>query len=164
MADADLFSYLERNIEKALIRDTAVIERLVCDSVMIKSAIVNRDEREKGERRKLNLGHTFGHAVERAASIPHGEAVSVGMVAAAELSHKRGSLPAKDVERIEELLKQLGLPTRIQIDGNRVIGALRKDKKRKGDAIHFVFLHGIGNAVVEEVSTSELEALAWDLF
>ncbi len=163
IADPDLFSYLERNVKKALLRDAAVIEKFVYDSVVIKSSIVNRDEREKGERMKLNFGHTFGHAIERVSGIPHGEAVSAGMAAAAELSKKRGRLPPEDAERIEGLLRQLKLPTRLQLDGDRVIDALKKDKKRKGDNINFVLLHGIGNAVVEEVSISELEAVAKDL-
>ena len=82
IGDMDLFTYLDDHYQKALTLDTGVIERLVYDSVVIKSAIVNRDEKEKGERRKLNFGHTFGHAVEKTTGVPHGEAVSIGMVMA----------------------------------------------------------------------------------
>ncbi|MCP4664736.1 MAG: 3-dehydroquinate synthase, partial [Deltaproteobacteria bacterium] len=164
IADPDLFSYLEKNAEKALLLDAGVIEKLVYASVVIKSSVVNRDEREKGERMKLNFGHTLGHAIERVAGVPHGEAVSVGMAAAAELSKKRGYLSDEDAERIEALLRQLKLPTRLELDGDRVLDALKKDKKRKGDSIHFVFLHGIGNAVVEDVSISELAAVAKGLY
>lgn len=159
IANADLFSYLEKHYEKALDLDTDVIEKLIYDSVVIKSSIVNRDEKEEGERRKLNFGHTFGHAVEGTTGVPHGEAVSLGMVVAAALSVKRGHLPAEDSERIEGLLRKLKLPTRLQIDQEGVLDALRKDKKRKGDSINFVLLHGIGNAVVEEISIKELEAV-----
>jgi 3-dehydroquinate synthase len=67
------------------------------------------------------------------------------------------------MKRIEELLKKLKLPTRLQIDGGRVIEALRKDKKREGESINFVLLHGIGNAVVEEIPIKELEAVVTDL-
>ena len=164
IGDAGLFSYLEENVDKALGLDPQVIERLVHDSVVIKASIVSRDEKEKGERRKLNFGHTFGHAIEKIAAVPHGEAVSIGMVVASAISVKRGYLPAEDAERIKGLLKQLRLPTRLQLDGVRVLDALKKDKKRKGDSINFVLLHGIGNAVVEEVSISELEAVAKDLY
>jgi len=163
IGDAGLFSYLEENFDKALGLDPQVIERLVHDSVVIKASIVSRDEKEKGERRKLNFGHTFGHAIEKIAAVPHGEAVSIGMVIASAISVKRGRLPAKQAERIERLLKQLRLPTRLQLDGVRVLDALKKDKKRKGDSINFVLLRGIGNAVVEKVSISELEAVAKDL-
>lgn len=159
IGDANLFTYLEEHYERALELDTEVIERLVYDSVVIKSTIVNRDEKEEGERRKLNFGHTFGHAIEKTTGVPHGEAVSAGMLVASALSAKRGHLPAGEAERIEKLLKKLKLPTRLQLDGDTVLDALRKDKKRKGDSIDFVLLHGIGNAVVEKISIRELEAV-----
>jgi len=163
IADSDLFAYLEEHYEKALDLDTEVIEKLVYDSVMIKSSIVNRDEKEEGERRKLNFGHTFGHATEKTIGVTHGEAVSIGMVVASALSAKRGLLPAGDAERIEELLRKLKLPIRIQADGERMLDALRKDKKRERDIIHFVLLQDIGNAVVDEISLKELEAVVNDL-
>ena len=159
IADVDLFSYLEENHEKALDLNTEVIKKLVSDSVLIKSTIVNTDEKEKGERRKLNFGHTFGHAFEKTTGVSHGEAVSAGMAVASALSEKRGHLAAKDVERIEELLKKLKLPTRLPLDGERVLDALRKDKKRESEDINFVLLHGIGDAVVERISIKELEAV-----
>jgi 3-dehydroquinate synthase len=158
IAHADLFSYLEEHYKKALELDTEVIEKLVFDSVLIKSSIVNRDETEQGERRKLNFGHTFGHALEKSTGIPHGEAISLGMVVASALSARRGLLPEKDMERIEALLKKLKLPTRLRLDGKGVLDALRRDKKRKGERIYFVLLHGIGNGVVEEIAINELEA------
>ena len=163
IADADLFSYLEEHYKKALELDTEAIEKCVYDSVLIKSRIVNRDEKEQGPRRKLNFGHTFGHALEKAAGLPHGEAVSSGMVAASALSARRGLLPEKDMERIEALLRNLKLPTRLQLDGKGVLDALRKDKKREGERIHFVLLHGIGNAVVEEIPMKELEAVVHEM-
>ncbi len=162
IADRGMFSYLEEHYGEALKLDLEVMEKLVYDSLVIKSSIVNRDEREKGERRKLNFGHTFGHAIEMTAGFPHGEAVSVGMVLASELSVERGYLPVEDARRIEELLQKVGLPTRLRGDGGEVLDALRKDKKRKGDSIHFVLLHGLGNAVVEEISIKELEAMVND--
>jgi len=156
IGDVDLFCYLEKYHEKTLGLDTEVIEKLVYDSILIKSSIVNRDEKEKGERRKLNFGHTFGHAIEKVTGVAHGEAVSIGMVAALALSVKRGCLPAEDAERIEGLLEKLKLPTRIELDGDRVIDALRKDKKRIGDRVNFVLLRGIGYAVGEEIAIQEL--------
>ena len=163
IADADLFSYLEEHYKKALELDAEVVERLVYDSVLIKASIVHRDEKERGERRKLNFGHTFGHAIEKSAGIPHGEAVSLGMVVASALSVRRGLLSEKDMERIEALLKKLKLPTRLRLDGKGILDALRRDKKRKGDSIHFVLLHGIGNAVVEEIPMKELEAAVHEI-
>jgi len=159
IADADLFSYLEGNYREALALESKVVERLVYDSLLIKSSIVSRDETERGERKKLNFGHTFGHAIEKSTGLSHGEAVSVGMVIASELSAKRGLLPEKDRRRIVELLKKLGLPTGVRVDGEAVFDAIRRDKKRKGEGLSFVLLHGIGTAVVEEIPMRELEVV-----
>jgi len=159
--DADLFAYLEEHSQKALALDIEVIEKLVYDSIVIKSAIVNQDELEKGARRKLNFGHTFGHAFEKTTGVPHGEAVSVGMVMASELSVKRGRLSAEDAGRIKTLLQRIGLPVDIHTEGKRVFDALKKDKKRKGDHIYFVLLNEIGNAFVDQIPINELEAVIY---
>jgi len=161
--DADLFSYLEAHYQKALALDNDVIEKLVYDSLVIKSSIVNQDEQEKGERRKLNFGHTFGHAFEKITGVPHGEAVSAGMVIASMLSAKMGHLPPEDINRIETLLKKLKLPTRLQADSDTLLEALRKDKKRQGDWIYFVLLDAIGHAFVEQISLTKLTAAINDL-
>ena len=157
--DASLFEYLEKHSQKALALDIDVIGKLVYDSIIIKSAIVNQDELEKGERRKLNFGHTFGHAFEKTIGVPHGEAVSAGMVVASQLCVKRGHLSAEDAERIETLLQKIGLPVRIQAEGKSILDALQKDKKRKGDRIYFVLLDEIGNAFVDQIPIKELEAV-----
>ena len=159
IADKDLFAFLEENCSQALALDREVVEKLVYDSVIIKSSIVNRDEKEKGERRKLNFGHTFGHAIEKIARVRHGEAVSAGMVLASELGVKRGGLPVEDSVRIADLLARFGLPIRLQFDGQKVIEAIRMDKKREGDLIHFVLLSEIGHAHIEEIAIPELEEL-----
>ncbi len=156
IADQDLFRYMEENIHQILGQRPEALERMVLDSVVIKSSIVNRDEKEQGERRKLNFGHTFGHALEKVHGLPHGEAVSVGMVAAARLSEQKGYLTKSDVNRLLDLLTALKLPTAVAFERAQVLDALRHDKKRKEDIIHFVLLHGIGNATVEPVSLSEL--------
>jgi len=158
--DASLFAYLEEHSQKALALDIEVIEKLVYDSIVIKSAIVNQDELEKGSRRKLNFGHTFGHAFEKTTGVPHGEAVSVGMVMASALSVKRGDLSAEDAGRIKTLLQKIGLPVNIHAEGKRVFDALKKDKKRKGDHICFVLLNKIGNAFVDQIPIKELEAVS----
>jgi 3-dehydroquinate synthase len=150
--EAAMFTYLEENAERAVNLDAAVIEKLVSDSVVIKAAVVNRDEKEAGERRKLNFGHTAGHAIEKTTGIPHGEAVSVGMVVAAALSEERGLLVADDVGRLTDLLRKLGLPTRVDADVEQIIAALAKDKKREKDVIHFVLLDAIGSCRIEEIS------------
>ncbi len=156
IADADLFAYLEQHAEDILALDSTVIEKLVQASVRIKSAIVMRDETEKGERRLLNFGHTFGHAIEKVTGIAHGEAVSMGMVIASALSVKKGLLSAEEDQRLQVVLKNLKLPTRWEASPQKVLDAIAKDKKRTGDRIHFVLLNGIGNARVDQITLEEL--------
>jgi 3-dehydroquinate synthase len=159
IGDTDLFSYLEKHYKRVLRLDAEAIEKVVYHSVLLKSSIVNRDEKEKGERRKLNFGHTLGHALEKTTGVPHGEAVSAGMVVASALSKKGGYLSAEQMDRIEALLKKLKLPTRVELDGKRLLDVVRKDKKRQGEEINFVLLQNIGKAVVEKISIKELETV-----
>ncbi len=163
IADPDMFSFLETKTDQILNLEASSIERLIYDSVVIKSSIVNRDEKEADERRKLNFGHTFGHAVEKVTGVPHGQAVSQGMAVAADLSVKRGLLSADEQRRIEGLLRQLDLPVRLQTRPDRLLEALGKDKKRQGDLIHFVLLKGIGQAVVEPIPLQEIRETAAQL-
>jgi 3-dehydroquinate synthase len=157
IADADLFAYLEKHTEAILALDHQAIEKLVRGSVRIKSSIVSRDETEKGERRLLNFGHTFGHAIEKVTAAAHGEAVSMGMVIASALSVKKGLLSAEEDQRLRAVLKNLKLPTRSEAQSQKILDAITKDKKRAGDHIHFVLLDGIGNARVEQLSFEELK-------
>ncbi len=157
IADIQYFEKLEAFAGKAGAADPETIESIVHRSVLIKADIVRRDEREKGERRKLNFGHTLGHALEKTAGLRHGHAVSIGMAAAARLSMEQGRVSADDVVRLENLLASLDLPTRAVMDVPAVIDALARDKKREGDLIHFVLLNGIGHAVVEPIRLDLLE-------
>ena len=157
IADKELFKYLEQNYEGIFALDREVLEKVVYDSIVIKSNVVNRDEKEKGERRKLNFGHTIGHAIEKVTGTSHGKAVSLGMVAASNLSESRGLLSSNEKERIIQLLKNMKLPVEIQTDKEKVLDAMKRDKKREGESIHFVLLDGIGKAVIEEITIKELE-------
>jgi 3-dehydroquinate synthase len=156
IADEHLFEYLEKNWARALEHDPEVIEKVVHDSVIIKSTIVNRDATEQGERRKLNFGHTLGHAIEKVLQVPHGEAVSAGMVLASELSEKKGYLQPEDSIRLSSLLEKFRLPVRLEFNREKVFAAIRKDKKREGDNLKFIFLKKIGEAVVNQISIPEL--------
>ncbi|MFH1490836.1 MAG: 3-dehydroquinate synthase [Pseudomonadota bacterium] len=156
IGDAALFAYLDDHCEGVRSLDPSVLERLVYDSVVLKASVVNQDEKEKGERRKLNFGHTFGHAIEKITGVLHGEAVSAGMAMAIEFSVKRGHLSGEEREKALGLLGKFNLPTGLPVDRAEMLVAMRRDKKRSGDRIHFVFLKGIGQAVVEEVSFREL--------
>lgn len=166
IGNRELFTFLEQRYVDALNLDQPVMERLVYDSILVKSSIVERDEREKGERRKLNFGHTLAHALEKTTNIPHGEAVSIGMVFAANLSVFRHLLSKEEANRLRLLLKQLHLPTEIETDigKEKVKDAIRKDKKREGQGIHLVLLKAIGEVIVEEIPLEELEALIDDMY
>jgi len=157
IADSNLFTYLEQHEEDLLALDRRAIEKLVRASVRIKSSIVSRDDTETGERRLLNFGHTFGHAIEKVTGISHGEAVSRGMAIAAALSVKKGLLTSEEDKRLLTLLNNLKLPTYFGLEPKAVVNAIAKDKKREGNWIHFVLLNGIGSAIVDKISVEELE-------
>lgn len=157
IADARYFERLEHFRGEARMLSPDVIEQIIYDSVAIKSDVVNRDEKESGERRKLNFGHTLGHAIEKTLGLRHGEAVSLGMMAAARLSAAKGLLAPSDAVRLEKLLAALNLPTVFSADARQVVEALGRDKKRQGDALFFVLLAGIGKAVIESIPLSVLE-------
>jgi 3-dehydroquinate synthase len=154
--DAGYFQYIEDHCDAIGRLDPEVMHKLVYDSVVIKSDVVNQDEREAGERRKLNFGHTIGHALEKTLGISHGAAVSVGMVMAAELSQQCGLLDGQAVRRIKDLLSRLNLPIQAEFDPGAVFEALGKDKKRQGHKIKFVLLESIGNARIQDFAIDEL--------
>jgi 3-dehydroquinate synthase len=165
IADEKMFAFLEDHWQDALALDHDVIERLVYDSVVIKSGVVNRDETEKGERRILNFGHTVGHAIEKTIGIAHGEAVSIGMVAAAGIARNLEMFSETDMQRIVRLLTHFNLPVRLgAAHRDAVFDAMRKDKKREGDGIFFVLLPRIGAATVRSLSIVEIRRLACELF
>jgi 3-dehydroquinate synthase len=155
--DVDLFGYLENNGSRIQKLKADAVERMVSDSVAIKSAIVNQDEKEGGLRRLLNFGHTFGHAIEHIDRISHGEAVSIGMAIAVDISVSKGLLSVSDADRIKQLLRRLNLPVRCDIEPARMIDAVRKDKKRESEAVHFILLRGIGEAVVQHIPLAEFQ-------
>jgi 3-dehydroquinate synthase len=156
IADAGYFDYIERHCDEIAALNDEVMLHLVHQSVVIKAGVVNRDERETGERRKLNFGHTLAHAFEKTLGISHGAAVSAGMVLAAELSVHKGLLRKEALDRITGLLQRLQMPQAVAFDRAAVFDALKMDKKRERDEIHFVLLEDIGKAVVVPIGVREL--------
>ena len=158
LGDAGFFAWLEQNGVKALAGDGVVMAQAVAHSCTMKAAIVARDERETGDRALLNLGHTFGHALEAATGyserLVHGEGVALGCVLALRLSARLGLALESDVARAEKHLRGAGLPTRIaQIPGplpspDEVIAHMRHDKKAQGGRMIFILMRGIGQAFV----------------
>ncbi|MDR2938100.1 MAG: 3-dehydroquinate synthase [Prevotellaceae bacterium] len=157
IADASLFDFIEKNAEKALQKNAETLQHLVYESVKIKANIVAIDEREQGERRKLNLGHTFAHAIEKNSTLMHGEAVSVGLCLAAQVSVNLGLMKNEELERVKNILRKLQLPTETNISLPVLFSAMLKDKKKSGDSLHLILPVGIGNCEVREVKLTELE-------
>ncbi len=142
--DPDLLAVVEDGAEAIGARDPAILERLVSTSCRIKKGVVEIDETEKGLRRILNFGHTVGHAIEAEShyTVSHGEAVAMGMAAAALISERERYLSAEDRARIVSAIDRLGLPVRIPktLDTAGILSHLAADKKRAGGRIHFVLL------------------------
>ncbi|MDR0544447.1 MAG: 3-dehydroquinate synthase [Odoribacteraceae bacterium] len=159
IADGALFEYLRENIDRARARDGKFLERVIRDSILIKARVVAEDERERGNRRLLNLGHTFAHAIEKRAALPHGQAVSVGVCIASRLSLHLGLMTGAEVQRVIELLALLGLPTTTDIPLRDLLAFARADKKKSGDALHLILPVGIGACEARLLSFAQLEEL-----
>ena len=157
IADSTLFDFIEKHAEKLSQRDKNILDELIHRAINIKVEIVERDEKEQGERRKLNLGHTVGHAIERATKdIMHGEAVSIGLAYAAKFSQKQGWLNSADVSRICELLQQFHLPIDCLIPAAELQKILLKDKKKTGIILHYIALLSIGKAAEVAIDISDI--------
>lgn len=157
IADKAKFDYIENNKEDILLLDKEALEYLVTKSVKIKAKIVESDEREQGVRRVLNLGHTWGHAVETLAKIPHGEAVSIGLVFSADISVQKGLMSNNERDRLVKVLSELGLPISFNDCKKEIFEILKKDKKKESDFIHFILMKGIGDVVIEKITLREIE-------
>ena len=158
IADEPFFSFLEHHAGRMLARDAGVLLQVVRRCVEIKARVVAEDEKEAGPRRLLNFGHTFAHAVEKHTGMPHGEAVSIGMMAAARLSVVEGWCGEAVSERLNGLCRRLQLPVTWppEVSLDRLCGAVAKDKKHQGDGVCFVLLNAIGRASVRQVAAERL--------
>ncbi len=151
IADEGMFQFLEALDLHKIMTDPALISDLVERNVGIKMDIVIKDEFDRADRQLLNFGHTIGHAIEKLMDIPHGHAVSIGMVSACALSEKAAGLQFDAAARVVRILALYGLPVDVETDVANVFEVLKKDKKRTGGNINFVFMDRIGNAFAREV-------------
>lgn len=152
IVDPQFFDWLEANAAALLARDTEALTHAIRRSCEIKAEIVARDEREQGDRALLNLGHTFGHAIESATNYTawlHGEAVGAGMLLAADVSRRLGWVTENDVARIEQVLVKFGLRTDVRtLSAATLAENMKIDKKVAAGRIRLVLLKGIGQSVV----------------
>jgi len=173
IGDAAFFAWLEANWRQVFAGGSAR-EHAIAVSCRAKAATVARDERETGERQLLNLGHTFGHALEAAAGFSdrllHGQAVALGMALAFAFSARRGLLPQAEAERVKRHLADVGLPTRIaDVAGptpsaDRLMDLIAQDKKVRRGALTFILARGIGQSfVAPDVEPADVRAFLGDM-
>ena len=152
IVDREFFDWLEGNAEKLLARDTMALTHAIRRSCEVKAEIVARDEHERGDRALLNLGHTFGHAIESAthySSWLHGEAVGAGMLLAADVSQRLGWVSAAEVDRVERVLQRFGLRTDVSsLTAATIAEHMKIDKKVAAGRIRLVLLKAIGKSLV----------------
>jgi 3-dehydroquinate synthase len=150
--DLPFLEWLEQNVDKMLARDTAALQYAIARSCRNKAEVVAADERESGERALLNLGHTFGHAIESGMGYGnwlHGEGVAAGTIMAADLSQRLGWIGVQDVARIRNLFERAGLPVVAPDFGtDKYLELMGLDKKVEGGKMRFVLLRQLGRAVV----------------
>jgi len=149
----DFFYYLDNNIEKAMEPDISALEDMVVESIRIKTEVVEKDEKEEGLRSILNYGHTIGHAIEAVSNfrLKHGQAVAIGMMAAAKISSRMEILDEDEVARLEDVIRRAGLPvTMPDLDIEAVMQATKSDKKVSQGKVRFVLLKSIGHAIISD--------------
>ncbi len=155
LADAHYLSWLKANVKALLALDKSTITEMVLRSCEIKSAVVSQDEKEAGVRALLNLGHTFGHAIETLTGYGvwlHGEAVAVGLVMAADLSARLGKITWPDARYLKSLVQEFELPTTPPDDltSEQLLAAMGRDKKATAKGMRFVLLNALGEASLED--------------
>jgi 3-dehydroquinate synthase len=155
IGDAAFFSWLEANAAALLARDAQALAHAISTCCRFKAGVVERDERETGERALLNFGHTFGHAIETQAgygTLLHGEAVAIGMLCAARLSERLGLANEGDTQRLRSLLQAFGLPVEVPngLQSDALLARMRLDKKNRGNTLRLILWRGIGRAEIAE--------------
>ena len=158
MGGPDFFAWLETDGARVIAREPGALGQAVENAVRMKAKVVAADERERGPRALLNLGHTFGHALEAltgfGAALEHGEAVALGCALAFRFSARLGFCPAGDAERVEVAIRGAGLPSRLdeaaghRFAANALIARMEDDKKARAGALTFILARGIGDAFV----------------
>ncbi|UCC17389.1 MAG: 3-dehydroquinate synthase [Dehalococcoidales bacterium] len=159
--DADFFEFLENNIDKIKALDEQLLEKIVARSAAIKAGVVEKDELDLGLRNILNCGHTAGHAVESVSGLKiwHGEAVAIGLMVEARISNEMKIMKNNEVERLENILKNAGLPVRLpDLAPGKLLEAMKHDKKVVQGKVRFALPKRIGEAfITDNVNTSIIE-------
>lgn len=156
--DAELFNFIDNNISSDVTPSAEVLNRIVLDSVRLKSNIVERDEHEKGVRRVLNLGHTIGHAIEKCSrKLNHGEAVAIGISEISHLARRQGWIEEDDLTRIDTLLTKVGFKLEKPVAMTDILREVRYDKKKSDSLIRLVVPERIGSCRIMEIPLNKVE-------
>lgn len=165
VSDPDLFEFIEEHVEQIKNVDLKIMKEIALRSLAVKVKIVTEDEKEKGQRLLLNLGHSFGHALETNGEykgISHGQGISIGLVAAASISHERGLMSEKQLERIVNLLEKMDLPTSVEAeDPHIMLEHMAVDKKNKAGNKVLILPVGIGKSSVAHDCEDDEILRAW---
>lgn len=159
--DVAMFKLLEENKLSSFQKDVLLLNKLIQRNALLKSKVVQQDEFEKGDRKLLNFGHTLGHAIENTYQLPHGHAVTIGMVIAAYISRDIFNFNA--AERIVALIKKYGLTAFHNYDAEKALSMMRSDKKATKNEIQYVLLEKIGKAVVKTLTIDQLRPVVQQL-
>ncbi len=157
--DADFFDFLATKSVTDFKDNPALLAELIEKNIAIKTSVVLNDEFETGDRKLLNFGHTIGHAIENLYSLPHGHAVSIGMVAACSISEEMNNFPSASKQKLIDVLQQYHLPVKLSFDKESVWDLLLMDKKRANNSMSFILLDAIGKAVVTPIPLPQLKDL-----
>lgn len=155
--DAAMFKELQQHRLNDYKKDLSLLKKLIERNVMLKTKVVLADEREQGERKLLNFGHTLGHAIENMYELSHGQAISIGMTYATIISQQLKGF--KDTDAVVSLLANYGLPTFAGFDAKKAFRVLQKDKKKDDVSIHYILLEKTGKAVVQPLLFVQLKEI-----
>lgn len=162
--NTNLLTFLEENTIPLQEVNRSILQKLITTCITIKSDIVEADEQEKGIRKHLNFGHTFGHAIEIETGIKHGEAISLGMIIAMKISLQRGYFSYQSLTRVANLLQALGLPVQLESSMQHLISQINFDKKKQGDSIDVILLKEIGEPVIDSIKIDSLSTMIRSIF
>jgi 3-dehydroquinate synthase len=155
--DAGAFAILQNENISSLQKNKKLLSSIIIRNAKLKSAVVQKDEFEKADRKLLNFGHTLGHALETQYELTHGQAISIGMNYACKLSEELAGFTSTN--KVKELLVQYGLPVEASFNMNKVLGIMKMDKKRVRKEMSYILLRKIGNAVIYTIDIRQLEKM-----
>ncbi|MEP6468079.1 MAG: 3-dehydroquinate synthase [Parafilimonas sp.] len=159
--DAAMFKLLEKHKLSDFQKDSSLLNKLIQRNALLKAKVVVEDEFEAGDRKLLNFGHTFGHAIENTYELSHGKAVAIGMVMACMISESYQNF--KGTNKVVSLIKKYGLPVHQSYNAKEVLNVMKADKKKVKNVINYVLLQKIGKAVVQPIVMDEIENIITQL-